>query len=102
RRWAPKAETLPDLQSLTIKTPGQTSPRINKTLRLVSLVPGIAEAILRGTLPRTTSRQLLIENHAAAGLGKAGGVDCGFWVKADEQTLRAAVIELRVGRVYPF
>ena len=33
---------------------------VNETLRLVSLAPDIAEAILRGTLPRTTSQQLLL------------------------------------------
>jgi len=45
---------------LTIKTPCQTSPRINVTLRLVCLAPDIANGILNETLPQKVSRQLLV------------------------------------------
>lgn len=33
---------------------------VGETMRLASLAPDIAEAILRGTLPRTVSRQVLL------------------------------------------
>jgi hypothetical protein len=42
------------------KREGLGKVTVNETLRLAPLAPDIAEAILRGTLPRTVSRQLLV------------------------------------------
>jgi len=51
---------------------------VNETLRLVSLAPGIAEAILRGTLPRTTSRQLLLRMTLPLDWGKQAEMIAGL------------------------
>jgi hypothetical protein len=42
------------------KREGLGKVTVNETLRLAPLAPDIAEAMLRGTLPRTVSRQLLL------------------------------------------
>lgn len=44
------------------KREGLARITVGETMRLASLAPDIAEAILRGTLPRTVSRQLLMRS----------------------------------------
>ncbi len=52
------------------KLEGLTKITVNETLRLAPLAPDIAEAILRGTIARTASRQLLLRNRVPRDWGE--------------------------------
>lgn len=50
---------MPDTTEIAARE-GLSKITVNETLRLISLAPGIVEAALNGTLPRTVSRYLFL------------------------------------------